>query len=119
MTCPEWWPLPDGQEIGVHAQELVAYLKVAAPPAIEVAKHYLGKRHPNTPVTVRAYRASQLAKLKLTPDSSDVCIGTMAVGEAGTLAAQAMILMDRAGIVRVCFVAKRGEPTWIMSAGRG
>lgn len=112
---PSWWPI-EGEPIGLdRAAELVEYLKHVAPKVVAFAKAHMEAQHPGHEVRVRANTARQIAREKLVPESGDIWIGSLSIGEAGTLIAQALVTLDRGGRVRVTFVAQRGEPTWTVA----
>ena len=78
MRCPDWWPVPDREEIGdERAVELVAYLRTVAPSAVQAARDHLAAKYPDREASAYALPASQIARLYFAPHMLGVCIGSV------------------------------------------
>lgn len=108
-TPPTWWPLPDGRPLGEkRAAELAAYVKATATPVIEIARAYLGQRHPGEVVRVRTSQPASLAKLALARTMTGIPVGTVSIGK-GTTAHVIRIALDRNGHI-TAYLSKPTEP---------
>ncbi len=80
MTCPAWWPLPDGELIGEErARVLVTWLREVCPPAVEMARARLLDAHPTSPVASYALSAKGIARLALEDGMRGLCIGAVSI----------------------------------------
>ena len=106
-TPPAWWPLPDGRPIGdKRAAELAAYIRANATPVIDIARAYLGQRHPGQDIRVRAAQPASLAKLSLARTMTGIPVGTVSIGK-GSTAHVIRILFERDGHI----TANLSKPT--------
>ena len=96
-ACPTWWPLPDGRPIGTtRAPELVAYVRQRAVPVIEIARAYLGQRHPGADIAIRNAQPAAVAKLALDRTMTGIPMATVSVGK-GKDAHVVGIALERTG----------------------
>jgi len=107
LTCPTWWPLPDGRPVGVtRAPELVAYVKQGAGPVIEIARAYLGQRHPGEAIAIRTAQPAAVAKLALDRAMTGIPVATVTAGK-GRNAHVVRIALERTGEI----TARLSRPT--------
>lgn len=106
---PPWWPLPDGRPIGEkRATELAAWVRATATPVIDIARAYLGQRHPGQDIRVRAARPASLAKLSLSRTMTGIPVGTVSTGK-GTTGHTIRIALNRDGHL-TAYLSKPTEP---------
>jgi hypothetical protein len=106
-TCPAWWPLPDGRPIGdKRAPELLAYVRDRSVPVIDIARAYLGQRHPGQPIRVRGAQPAAIARVALARTQTGIPVATVSVGK-GNSGHVIRIILERSGEI----TARLSRPT--------